>query len=392
MKLTKEQQAKRLAELRRPDGRYGLQDIVATTEFKGTEGVDFPLIEISSAVDVKALTEGDPTPFFVTLKVGRGPIVSGNGVFYGEDFMQELLRLIVSTRPTGGMGHIRREDLSSALPIPELYWLGAVQQGEYAWGKAYVPVGDCRDYLRRRRAVNGEVATSIFGYAEEMTWDEEHDAVRVVLHDPDETGSRGFDLEYIDLASKQRAGVPSLATVPHITTEMITPTGEDQSMEKADILKALGVDDIALLPETVKLGVIAQSDEVKGLRLIVQTLRELLALDDKGNVVETVKALVTAADEDRKTAVAAKVTELVATIRVESVRGIVRELIDAKTPKTVAEAETAFKVVMDSEHVTALMAAKIVETMGDPQRRPGPNCQGSGIEEFVTIPADGADK
>lgn len=390
MKLTKEQQAKRLAELRRPDGRYALQDIIAVTEFKGTEGVDFPKIEISSAVDIPALTEGDPAPFFVTLKVGRGPIVSGNGVFYGEDFMQELLRLIVSTRPTGGMGHIRREDLSSALPVPDLYWLGAVQQGEYAWGKAYVPVGECRDFLRRRRAVNGEVATSIFGYAQEMTWDEEHDAVRVVLHDPDETGNRGFDLEYIDLASKQRAGVPSLATVPHITTEMVTPTGEEKTMEKADILKALGVDDIVLLPETVKLGVIAQSDEVKVLR----ALRELLGLDDKGNVLETVKALVTAAEEDRKTAVAAKVTELVDAIKVESVRGIVRELIDAKAPKTVAEADAAFKTVMDSEHVEALMQAKIIETMGDPQRRPGTPANGNGkaIDEFVTIPADGADK
>ena len=55
--------------------------------------------------------------------------------------------------------------------------------------------------LRRLGATRSEVATSIFGFADELRWDEEREAFRM----------GGFTLEYVDLASPERAGVPSLA-------------------------------------------------------------------------------------------------------------------------------------------------------------------------------------
>jgi hypothetical protein len=370
------QQKQLLESIRRPDGRYAVRDIIAVTEFRGKGGVDYPdNIPFSEGVDVEALTEGDEKPFFATLKIGHAGVTSGNFFYYGEDEVNEILRQTITKRPTGGRGHLRDDELGSALPANPLHWVGALRKGEFAWGKGYVAPGDTRDWLRRMGATNAEVATSIFGYADEVTWDEEREAFRIVLHAPDENGHTGFTLEYIDLASPERAGVPTLAVVPRITSEMTRGEQPETEVEvdKLDVLKALTAEDIKHLPDAVIKAVVAQSETAKELadaEKVIGELRTLLGLDERGDVVATVKAQVEATAKATAAAVEAKITELVNTIKVESVRPMVRDMVTDQKPATVEAVQAAFDHVMARESVKSQLAGAVTRTMGPRQERP----------------------
>lgn len=384
-----EKQQKLLESLRRSDGRFAVRDVIAVTEFKGVGGVDYPDdIPFSEGVDVEALTEGDEKPFFAKLKIGHANITSGNQFWYGDDDVNEILRQTITKRPTGGRGHLRDDELGSALPANPLHWVGALRKGEFAWGKGYVAPGETRDWLRRMGATNSEVATSIFGYADEVTWDETHEAFRIVLHAPDENGHTGFALEYIDLASPERAGVPSLAVVPQITSEMIRgeqPESEDQ-VDKLDILKALTAEDVKHLPAIVVQAIVAQSDEVKRLTTaeqVVADLRSTLGLDDKADVVATVKAQVEETARATAAAVEAKITELVSAVKVEAVRPIVVKLMRSEKPATVEAAQGVFEQVMASEEVKGLLTSEVSRTMGPRQERPAAH---SDEQAYVIYP------
>lgn len=374
-------------QLRGADGRYRVRDRVAVTEFRGMVGVDFPDVPVSEAVDVEALTKGDAEPFFVTLKIAQAGVTSGNGIFYGPEEARAIMRQTVEKRPTGGRGHLRDDELSSALPANPLHWIGAVQQDEFVWGKAYAAPSETRDWLRRLGATRSEVATSIFGYADELTWDEEREAFRM----------GGFVLEYIDLASPERAGVPSLAVVPLITSEMAgaTPATDESEkpMDKLEIIRQMTADDVKLLPEAVVNAVIAQSEQAKtlsNLQQMVGELRSLLGLDDKANVVEHVKALHTQVTEQAKVAVAAKIAELVNdAVKVESVRAIVLELVQAQKPEAVDAVQAAVDNVLARESVKLLLKSAVVETSGPPQRRPAvPTGDGEAVDKFFPKAAE----
>jgi hypothetical protein len=392
MKLTKELAERQLMTMKRPGGGYAIRDLVAVTAFKGKEGIDYPEVPISDQVNLERLTEGDTKPFFVTMRIAQAGVESGNGIWYGDEEANEILRQTVQKRPTGGQGHLRADEVGSALPANPLHWVGALRQNEFDWGKAYVAPGETRDWMRRLGATNSELATSIFAYAEQLRWDEEHEALRIVLHPVDEQGKTGFELEYIDLASPERAGVPSLAVVPKITSEMVQ---EESMTDKLDIIKALTADDAKLLPETVRQALIAQSDENKALAELqrqIAALRTALGLDDKTNLVEFVQAMATAAQQNAAATVKAKIEELIndpkAGVKIASLRGLVLELVQAKAPKTVQEAETTYKAVMESDAVKSALADKLIETMGQPQRRPVNAPAGETTDnEFVIIPA-----
>lgn len=128
-------------------------------EFRG----DFPEVPAAAGVDLEALKADDPAPFFVTLPVGKIGEVSDNGLEYDEDLVNGLVAQINAERPTGIMGHLTAEQLSTEYPEPEVYWVGATLKEGTAWAKGYVPPGKARDTLRRLKAVGGKAATSIFG-------------------------------------------------------------------------------------------------------------------------------------------------------------------------------------------------------------------------------------
>jgi hypothetical protein len=380
-----------LETMRRPDGRYAIRDVIAVTEFRGKAGEDFPAeIPFSDGVDITALTEGDDKPFYATLKIGMADVVSGNLMYYGEEEVGEILRQTVTKRPTGGRGHLREDELSSALPANPLHWVGAVRDGDFAWGKGYIAPGETREWLRRLGATKAEVATSIFGYADDVTWDEEHDAFRMMLHAPDETGHTGFVLEYIDLASPERAGVPSLAMVPQIAREMAGNghTRKESVMDKLELIKAMTADDAKLLPDVVVQAVITQSETAQQLAEAQRQLAELrtaLGLDDKGDVIATVKAQVEETAKATQTAVTAKITELVNTVKVEDVRPVVLELVQAEKPATVEAVQAVFDSVVARESIKALLAKTVAHTMGPRQDRP--TAKGGKERQFFTIPS-----
>jgi hypothetical protein len=212
----------------------------------------------------------------------------------------------------------------------------------------------------------------------------------MMLHAPDETGHTGFVLEYIDLASPERAGVPSLAMVPQIAREMAGNghTRKESVMDKLELIKAMTADDAKLLPDVVVQAVITQSETAQQLAEAQRQLAELrtaLGLDDKGDVIATVKAQVEETAKATQTAVTAKITELVNTVKVEDVRPVVLELVQAEKPATVEAVQTAFDSIMARESIKALLAKTVAHTMGPRQDRP--TAKGGKERQFFTIPS-----
>jgi hypothetical protein len=396
--MNEQQRQAVLEQLRGADGRYRIRDTVAVTEFRGQLGEDIPDIATLEIVDLDALMEGDPadSPFFVVMKIAQSGVISGNNIYYGEAEADAIVQAVLDKRPTGGRGHLKWDETDSALPANPLHWVGATRRGEFGWGKAYVAPGATRDWLRRLGATRSEVATSIFGFADELFWDEEREAFRM----------RGFQLEYIDLASPERAGVPSLAGQVEITSEM-TGAGrgaalddkdqpEDNGMDKLEIIRLMTAEDVKLLPDAVVQAVIAQSEQAKalaGMQQVVGELRKALGLDDAANVVEHVRGLVQQIAEQRQIAVDAKISELIndpeTGVRVDTVRPIVRDLVQAQQPETPDAAEQAFEQVMAREHVKALLKAGLRE-MGPNQRRPADPDAPDAVDHYFPVTGEQA--
>jgi hypothetical protein len=76
-------------------------------------------------------------------------------------------------------------------------------------------------------------------------------------------------------------------------------------------------------------------------------------------------------DEQAKAAVKARITELATAgekaIKVEAVRGLVVELVQARNPQTIQEAETVYGEVVTADSVKRLLSAQVRELMGPPQ-------------------------
>lgn len=357
------------------DGRYRINDVIPVTEFRGLLGEDIPDIKVLEVVDIDSLTAGDDDPFYVTLKIAQSGVTSGNRIYYGEKEVNEIVQAVIEKRPTGGRGHLKWNEIASAMPANPLNWIGATRVNEFGWGKAYVTPGQTRDWLRRLGASRSEVATSIFGAAQELIWDEDKEAFRMV----------GFVLEYIDLASPERAGVPTLAGQVEITSEMsgdaspdkVKIESEENPMEKLEMIRQMTVEDAKLLPEAVVKAVVEMSTPAKllpGIEKMIGELRTALGIDDTVNVVEHVKTLVTQIAETAETAVTAKINELInhaeTGVKIDSVKPIVLELVQAQKPATVEAAQTAFDEVVARESVKLLLKSAVVEQSGGVQRRP----------------------
>src|SRR4030095_14401158 len=90
-------------------------------------------------------------------------------------------------------------------------------------------------------------------------------------------------LGQIDLAPADRAGIPDLAAVPHLTTEMQDSEEEDSTMPekgKLDYINEMTADDARRLPPPVRQAILAEAPIAPEIAL-VQELRSQLQLDDK---------------------------------------------------------------------------------------------------------------
>lgn len=340
----------------------GFQDVLLISEYQGV----FPDIPVFSDIDVVELTSGDERPLFVTLPIGKANAKSGNSRFYDEAFLAELERQVRDIKPIGLMGHLSEEQRAFAFPAEAVHWVGAMRVKEYLLGKGYLPQGDSRTRLQRYRATQKKIATSIDARGDGV-WSEQLGAYKMI--------ASSLVLNQIDIAPADRAGIADLSAVPLLTQEMARESGiivvqpiksEKKGKSKMDeddkkVIQELKAKDVGLLPDEVRAAIIQEYS---------QEIKETLGLSD-ANIVDAVKSIMQKDAEREKTAVHNRIVEMASTgdqaIKIEAVREMVVELVEAKNPKTVAEAEAAYAEVLEKPSVKKALEMALQETMGPSQ-------------------------
>jgi len=179
-------------------GRVVMERIAETLygPLKGDYPKDIPTYP---SVDTELLYEGDDKPFHVVLPIAEVGRISENGLLYDE----ALVNAIAEQLPgSGGIrGHIPSDQISSAFPVDAVHWIGHVIQENVLWGKGYIPPGETREDVRRRKARGGNLGTSIFGDAIKETTDKTNKRGNKVWR------ARNFQLETLDLAHDKRASL-----------------------------------------------------------------------------------------------------------------------------------------------------------------------------------------
>lgn len=360
-----------------------VRDVMVISEFKGTP----PDVPFAPDVDIQELTDGDKKPVYVTLPIGKVNVRSGNKRYYDTKFVKELERQVIEKRPVGLMGHLKLADRATEFPNEAVHWVGAKLVGEFLWGKGYIPRGEARERLQRYKATKTRIATSIDCEAE-GEWDESVNAYRMKADT--------LKLGQVDFAPADRAGIGDLAAIPHLTSEMMTGGNrqemneEDNDMDRSQVIREMTAEDAKILPEPVRAAVLAgvQVPEVK----TVQEIRTALGLGADADVAKAVTELRQEQETQRKAQVKARIREMASDaekgIKLDSVRGMVIELVEAKQPTTVQEAESAYQQVLELDAVKAALKANVRETMGPPQGTPVGSQQGK--PKYFQIPADDA--
>jgi hypothetical protein len=359
-------------------------DVVAVTELRGS----YPNVPIAPDVDYAGLIAGDSEPQFLTIPIGKANVTSGNKRHYDATWLQELYQQTLAIKPVGIMGHLSEAERSHAFPPEAIHWVGAVLDGDTLWGKGYIPPGEARDRIRRYKAQGKSIATSIDAHANGV-WDESLGAYRM--------DAKTLKLAQIDIAPADRAGIAALARVPVLTTEMqqdeppAIVAGENEetdTVDKLQVINEMTADDARLLPEPVRAAVLATVQTPPEVATVA-SIRETLGLAPTADVAAAITEMRRVQAEQAKQAVATRITELLTAeeggIKQEKVRPVVRELVEARNPQTPAEAETAYKAVIEMASVKELLQAQLVETMGPKQRTPVAGKKGA---KYFTIPAE----
>ena len=215
----------------------------------------FPEVETYPTVNVDLLTTGDAQPFFITLPIAQVGRVSENGLLYDLPLVEAIAQQLAGS---GGIrGHIPDGEESTAFPIDAVDWVGHVLENGILWAKAYVPPGETREYIRRLKARNGKLGTSIYGYGERETV--EGDVWRI----------QDFELHSVDLAPAKMASL-KLGGEYRITAET-THIESDTSEVSMDIT-------LEQVPETVRTQIIEQARlqaNVERVQELVQQVADL---------------------------------------------------------------------------------------------------------------------
>lgn len=340
-----------------------INDVLVVTELRGS----YPNVPIAADVDYDGLisedTRAGTQPVFITIPIGKAGVTSGNKRHYDNEFVLELERQTISKRPIGLMGHLSETDRQTAFPPEAVHWVGALREGDTLWGKAYVVPGQVRDRIQRYKAQGKAIATSIDAYAKGV-WDEGMKAYRMA--------ASSLKLNQIDIAPADRAGIADLAAVPILTTEMEgsdndPDNSEDTQMDKLQVINEMTAEDARLLPTAVREAILATVQPAPEIEL-VKELRGALGVDDKANMVTLVTELQKAKVDGQKTAVTNHIKELVEDkekgIKVESMRGMITELVTARNPQTVEEVEAVYTAVCEMQAVKDGLQAAVAGAMG----------------------------
>ena len=353
------------------------QDVMVIWELRGDYPTDIPYF---SDVNIAELTAGDDDPMFLTLPIGQANVTSRNGRHYDNDFVAELERQVIANKPVGIMGHLKPEDLGTEFPEEAIHWVGTKRVGEMLWGKGYVPPGAARERVRRYKATNKPLATSIFAEAAGV-YDKAVSAIRMA--------AKSLKLNQIDIGPADRVGVPSLARLPLVTSEMQSNNDSEEQMDKLQVINEMTADDARLLPKPVTEAILATVKPAPEVQLVTE-LRDALGVDDKADVVKLVTELKKATETAAKTAVSNRIKELVEDkekgIKVESMRGVVTELVTARNPQTVEEVEAVYTAVCEMQAVKDGLQAAVSGAMGP--NITTPTAPQNGQHKYFNIPQE----
>lgn len=342
------------------DVKGQFHDTLIISEFLGS----YPDIPIYKDVDIKELTDGEKTPVFVTLPIGKANVLSGNRRFYDEAFLQELDKQVKELKPVGLMGHLASDQRSWAMPPEAVHWVGTMRVKEYLLGKGFLPPGESRSRLQRYKATGKKIATSIDATGDGV-WDDVMQAHKMI--------AETLRLNQIDIAPADRAGIADLAAVPLLTREMATeggiivvrPIEEKKKMteeEKAQAIREMGVKDVSSLPADVRAAIVNE---------FAADIKKTLGIAE-GDIISEVKKIQEREVEREKTAVKNRITELATTgdtaIKSDIVREMVVEMVEAKNPKTVEEANAAFTEIVGRDSVKKALQAQLQSSMGGSQQ------------------------
>ena len=354
-------------------------------QFSGT----VPDVPTSKEVNIAELTKGDENPVFVTLPSVRANATSDKQIYYGSDVVKEIMRQVVTERPTGIMGHLKDEDRSTKFPIPDVYWVGAALQNDLLWVKGYVPPGKVAEMLTKMKAANSKVALSIYGLANH-TWDAKRGA----------WVASELSLEQIDIAPPKRSGL-GMAMTPHITAEM-SGNGKheevEKPMDKLEVINSLTPDDVKHLPKNV----VSEIIKADGSQKVISEMRAALNIEESVNLVEYVTGLQKQVAEHQQVALESTiVAEIAKTVlpdapaedeSVKSMRAIVSDLTKARLPKDAAAVPTIVKEVMESAAVKSQLERVVITEMGPNHKRrvadPNKGSADTGESNYFEIPGE----
>lgn len=277
---------------------------------------------------VSRVTDGDSDPKFATFIIESG-VSRNNRVWNPEIFDSVCEQINKSGDVVGYLGHIKPDDAGHVFPTVQLQWLKArmnvSQDRSQLIAKAYVlPPSTgavARDYIKR-------------GFVKTVSW-----AGRAKA----KATTRGeeiteFALESIDLARPRTAGMKT-ALVGGLTSEMETGGNEVKPEEIAALQEnelrahnatlAKKIEDEATAPLAENLTKAQQElEETKPDRDLVAEIRKALKLDEKGDVVSALNALVTKAAAHAKGAKAKYLDDVLERkFKDESTRNLVRRML-----------------------------------------------------------------
>lgn len=108
-------------------------------------------------IDHDMLYKGDDDPFHATLDILRDGVTSENGMYYGSDFNDELVKQIAGLGSKDG--HSTWADTGSFTDAGD--WVAVEKVGDTWYGKLRIPPGPVRENVRRIMARGGKLRTSI---------------------------------------------------------------------------------------------------------------------------------------------------------------------------------------------------------------------------------------
>jgi|GEM_PF-1912761 cation transport regulator ChaB len=277
-----------------------------------TYGVEFgelcaEEIKITPVIDVAKLTEGDPNPFFVTVKALKTGISKNRFNYSVENLMQLKAQLPLY----GYLGHLKEQDASTLYRDWVTIWIGAEILDDWLYVKGYIPPQE--DWLRKKVALSLKakpMTVSIQGLYQLKSRGEYNDVISI--------NALGLDWA--------TSGMEGIEGAQVIKVGKETTEKEEIMPTKEEILAALTLDEIKKeKPEIVKTiqSEMQNSEEEKKRKETEQKSRD----DDKKKIETLEKENL----DLKKKSLDGHRTKLLAEIADEKVRELAGELLKGES-------------------------------------------------------------